>query len=221
MQTFQNSRIRVTVSNNIVAEFSRQITLCSLGKNETPEQAVRGRILSAAMSKLGNRSELTHMNNEQIENEDVIKVAHSILMHQYLEEHSKYNVNETLFRYTNGHHLFEGQALEIDSANAYAKGVLSPMSAQESRKEIIKYLSLGKNDTANPRTIKTISKRMALFSNAADVSAAQAILESANSLFYQKQVEMDYREKMARDDGWTIEVIGDLPEIIGVCRVSQ
>lgn len=222
MQTFQNSRIRVTVSEKTVAKFVRQITPASLGQHETPDQAVRGRILSAAMSKLGNHSELALMRNEYIENQEVIKLAHSILMHRYLVEHSKYDVGQMLFRYENDHRLSVGQSIEIDSANAYAQGLLSPIAKQEARQEVIKYLGgLDKDDIANSRAINAMGERMALLSNTDNASAKWAISEAVNMLTTSKQFEIDYRSVMANQDGWVIEVVGDLPSQIGVCRVTK
>lgn len=222
MQTFQNSRIRVTVSEKIVAKFASQITPAFLGKHEKPEQAVRGRILSAAMTKLGNLHELANVRNEQVDNRKVIELAHNILARHHLLRHSKYDINNLLFRYENGYLLTQGQSLEISRANAYAKGLLSPISMQEARLESIKCLKdLGEDNSAKARAVNTMSEKISLLVNADNASAEWAIAEAAKLLTTSKQFEMDYRSAMAKSDGWVIEVIGDLPSQIGVCRVTQ
>jgi hypothetical protein len=219
MITFQNSRIRVTVTNDIAAQFSKNIMR---GKQESPEQALRGRILSCAMEKLGNKSELALMYKEGISTDDVFSTAFMSLMCQYLEQHGKYCVDEVINRYLLGSRMSEGMAHEKDLAVAYAQGILAPLSDEQSRKELEHYvLSMAPDAPLNIREVDTFKQKMLLRRNAGNEDASHALEEAAAAVLARKQVEMQYREARAKMNGWKIEVIGDLPEQIGVCRVTQ
>jgi hypothetical protein len=60
------------------------------GASETEEHAVRGRILSDAMSMIGNQSELAHLDREEasLSEEEVFKAAEDALWLDYLLEHT-------------------------------------------------------------------------------------------------------------------------------------
>lgn len=219
MLTFENSRIRVTVTTAIASQFAGNTMR---GKNETEEQAFRGRILSCAMDKLGNNSELALMYKEGICTDDVFSVAFMSLMCQHLERRGKYNVDDVLYRYLLGSRMSEGMAHEKDLAVAYAQGILAPLSDDLSRNELEQYVLRSAPDVPlDSRAMDTIKQKMLLRRNASNEDATVALADAVTAVLTRKQVEMQYRESRASMSGWMIEIIGDLPDQIGVCRVSQ
>jgi len=111
--TVENSRIRVTVSREIADKF---LPTGVIGRDESPGQAQRGRLLSAAMGKLASATELRLRLTNDIERADVIALAHKLLVRDYLEEHSHYNVNEVIMRLEEGHLMHKYMAQEVTLA---------------------------------------------------------------------------------------------------------
>lgn len=218
MFTVENARLRVTVSDEVVARFQGG----PRGRHETEDQALRGRILSNAMEKIGNQSELALMYSEGVSTDEVFKVAFMDLFRQYLERRGKYNVCDVVGRYLLGARMSEGMALEKDLAVAYAHGVLAPVSDDESRKELQDYvLSMHPGAPLDARAVDTIKQKMMLRRNAAGECATKALADAAATVLTFHQAEMRYRNARSNMEGWTIEIIGEMPDIIGVCRVTQ
>ena len=164
MQTFENGRIRVTLTDEQFDSFG----------------GGRATILSHAMMVLGNRCEaaLLDSENEQPTGAEIIKTALDDIMIEYLSEHCRYNVNETIMRYITARIMPQGMRREIESAIAYAQNELCE----------------------NP-------KHTAL-------SAAR------ESLIRRIEDEKTYRKSRARCN-WKIEIIGPMPEQIGMCRFQE
>ena len=123
MQTFENDRIRVTVSDELAKQYDAEYIAHLQGK-QTPEQILRGLVLSDAMSILGNSSEAALLESEPITGQQIEDRAIELLTIQHLIEHCRYNVGETLMRMNGGHRMSLGMAADVDAANAWARNEL-------------------------------------------------------------------------------------------------
>ena len=86
------------------------------------------------MGKLASATELRLRLTNDIERADVIALAHKLLVRDYLEEHSHYNVNEVIMRLEEGHLMHKYMAQEVTlPANEYARGVLKTISQDDAR----------------------------------------------------------------------------------------
>ena len=123
MQTFENDRIRVTVSDELAKQYDAEYIAHLQGK-QTPEQILRGLVLSDAMSILGNSSEAALLESEPITGQQIEDRAIELLTIQHLIEHCRYNVGETLMRMNGGHRMSLGMAADVDAANSWARNEL-------------------------------------------------------------------------------------------------
>ncbi len=125
MITVQNDRIRVTVSDDVAAEYSeRSIYLAHIQGTQTPEQIQRGLVLSDAMSILGNSSEVTILESEPITEHEIEDRVIELLTIQHLIEHCRYNVGETLMRMNDGHRMSLGMEADVEAARSWAHNKL-------------------------------------------------------------------------------------------------
>jgi hypothetical protein len=183
MQTFENNRIRVTVSDDVAAKYyERSFYLAHIQGTQTHEQILRGLILSDAMSILGNASELEILEAlggaNAIRDMDIENTALDMLTYEYLAEHCRYNLSETLMRMAGGHRMSEGMEADVYSAKLYAVREL----------------------TNNPKP---------------------AMGRAEKTLKYLKQCEINYRRAKSSREGFEIEIIGPMPEHIGLCRFDE
>jgi hypothetical protein len=161
MKTYENARIRVTLTDEQSANFDD----------------CRATILSHAMRILGNRSEVNILENEQPEEREIRNEAFDILKHEHLQEHCHYNYGELLMRMMGGHRMSDGMHRDIENANIYASEMLERNPAP--------YLERAKQSLAD-----------------------------------RQQLELRYRHRFA-DQNWDIQIIGDMPEQIGMCRYQE
>lgn len=120
---FENDRIRVTVPPIDIDEMWEHAEYAAqLQGRQTKEQALRGLVLSHAMSILGNRSELQKLESEEFTEEAIKKAALNLLFVGYLQEpgHCSYNLSELLTRVNGGHRLSPGMESTVDAARTYA-----------------------------------------------------------------------------------------------------
>lgn len=157
MKIYENARIRVTLTDEQSAVWNDR----------------RDRILSQAMSILGNRAEIKILETETISDEEAIATAIEELAYQHLTEHCRYNISETLMRMKGGHMMSEGMAADVAAARAYAR-----------------------NELRNDPTL---------------IEAGRA------ALLLRTMTEKNYRQSKGHSD-WQIEITGDMPEQIGLCR---
>ena len=131
MQTFHNETIQVTVSDEVVARYlGRAAHVARIQGGQTPEQVLRGLILSDAMSILGNKSELSILENEPITDQEIESRAIELLTIQHLIEHCRYNVGETLMRMNGGHRMSLGMSADVSAAGAWARNELRTSRAE-------------------------------------------------------------------------------------------
>ena len=212
--TVENGRIRVTVSQEIAAKFTPNPAFTW---GQTVEQALRGRLLSAAMTKLASAAELQLIQGETISAESVREVAHNILMREYLGEHGHYNADETMMRYERGLRMSQGMENDVALAAAYARGVLQPISMDDARLYVESKVL---NNDLSSRECATLEKTVSLLLNRLGVDATAAMDKALKSLQTQAEVERHYYQSRANIDGWEIEVIGDLPAYVGLSRLT-
>jgi hypothetical protein len=164
MQTFENNRIRVTLTDEQFASFG----------------GGRATILSHAMMVLGNRSEaaLLDSENEQPTDDEIIKTALDDIMIEYLADHCRYDITDTIMRYITARIMPEGMKREIESAVAYAQNELRE----------------------NPNH--------------------PALAAARESIVRRIEDEKNYRKSRARCN-WQIDIIGDMPDQIGMCRFQE
>lgn len=222
MYTTENTRIKVTVTDEIWKRYLEegQSHYQRFG-DESAESIARGRLLSDAMKKLGNESEVKLLTEEtghkSIDYDEVFLLAKTILISEYLSENTKYN-GATELRYFGNHRLSAGMQLEVSEALAYAEGILSPPDNEQIMQEYTEFYfshlqkeSLGVEKNRFLRRIK--------LKQSGDPEKAEKVLKKACSqIEYGMKLELRYRTAHAKKDGWSIEVIGDMPETIGFCR---
>lgn len=108
MKTYENARIRVTLTDEQSAKWNDR----------------RDLILSHAMSVLGNRSEAAILETETVSDDEANESAIEELTYQYLSEHCRYNLAETLMRMNGGHRMSEGMSADVSAARTYARNEL-------------------------------------------------------------------------------------------------
>lgn len=104
MKTYENARILVSLTDEQSAKY----------------QDCRAEILSHAMSVIGNRSEAEILETEEISDDDATEATTEELIYQYLAEHCRYNLSETLMRLRGGHRMSEGMSADVSAAEAFA-----------------------------------------------------------------------------------------------------
>ncbi len=160
MKIYENARIRVTLTDEQSARFNDR----------------RDLILSHAMRVLGHRSELSILATETVSDDEARTETMEILTYQYLSEHCRYNLGETLMRMNGGHRMSCGMSADVDAAHAQA------------RNELIE----------NPALIELGRK----------------------SLADKLNLDRKYSGRIASSE-WQIEIIGDMPKQIGMCRYQE
>ncbi len=211
--TVENSRIRVTVSREIADKF---LPTGVIGRDESPGQAQRGRLLSAAMGKLASATELRLRLTNDIELADVIALAHKLLVRDYLEEHSHYNVNEVIMRLEEGHLMHKYMAQEVTLANEYARGVLKTISQDDARLYVAPKVMAG---VLSPHERRQLETRVELLLNRIGINATEALDKARHALQAQANIAHHYHMCRANMTGWKIEVIGELPAQVGLSRL--
>jgi hypothetical protein len=223
MKTFENSRVRVTVPDETVERYYQRYADMR-GNGETPEQSVRGKILSDAISMIASGVELERLESEplEIDPEEVFRIAEHELWFDYLLEHTKYRKDEVTRRVLGGHQLLGGMAEESAIAHAWAHGVLYPDESrlrEDFRKEAQKTLS--PDGEMDDREFNKIHKRyLAKLEGMASGKAKEALQQARESLASRRKVVIDYRRDHTTPKSWKIEVIGAMPEQVGTCVLS-
>lgn len=226
MITVKNDRIRVTVTQEVWDSFADRAKMLAHTQTlpsgdervNTVEQVQRGLVLSVAMSKIGNASEFKALERESIDDTVLFNAAKIVLMRNYLIQHGRYGVNESIMRFENGYRMSQGMQNEVLEAEAYAQGHLSPLSTDDARSEIIDFI---KSDVEfSRRELNFKKKLMDLKIGSGEVSSdgAAALAEAAETLNFFRENELGYRKSRSNIDGWEIEVIGEMPGKIGTCR---
>ena len=108
MKTYENTRIRVTLTDEQSAKWNNR----------------RDLILSHAMSVLGNRSEAKILETETVSDDEAAASAIEALTYQYLSEHCRYNLAETLMRMNGGHRMSTGMSSDVSAAKTHARNEL-------------------------------------------------------------------------------------------------
>ncbi|WP_434666815.1 hypothetical protein [Aeromonas sp. NJAU223] len=211
--TVENSRIRVTVSREIADKF---LPTGVTGRDESPGQAQRGRLLSAAMGKLASATELRLRLTNDIERADIIALAHKILVRDYLEEHSHYNVNEVIMRLEEGHLMHKYMAQEVTLANAHARGVLKPISQDDARFYVASRVMAGVLSSHECRQLET---RVELLLSRIGIDATEALDKARHAVQAQANIAHHYHMCRANLAGWEIKVIGELPTHVGLSKL--
>jgi hypothetical protein len=117
MKTFKNDTIMVTITDEIAISYEEWASRRG--------QTLRGVILSQAMSILGNESEKKLLEHESFSEQEIEAEAMNALIFEYLSEHCRYNLAETLMRTNGGHRMPPGMAADVSAARSYAQNELS------------------------------------------------------------------------------------------------
>ncbi len=158
MKIYENSKIRVTVPDEIVEDLQPEADrLVCLQGSQNSDQILRGLVLSRAMEVLGNRSEFKILEAEKINSDEAKKVALEYLAYEYLSNgHCRYALSEVLMRMNGGHQMSPGMAADVDVAKLYAQ----------------------KRWMENPNEIMAIGHEMLLYSKNLDVSYRRKKMQS-------------------------------------------
>ena len=215
MKTAQNDKIRVTVTDEIWSSYAAKAEWTAKLSTQTPEQATRGMILSAAMEKIANAQEAARLGCRKPTMDQVMERARRILVWEYLAENCRYDLQETVFRMENGHRMSEGMAMDVAQARAYADGLLAPLTNDELMRRAGKIFSAEFPRRADVKTL-------ALRANTARATAADVIERAAEELSSEIAEETAYRARRAKNDGWDIEILDAdaMPRMVGVCEIE-
>lgn len=213
MKTVENDRIRVNVTDEIWGNYLSM----SPFPNQSSEKSARGRVLSTAMRILGCTAEYERLEIDKIDNQEIYSEAKKYLIRKYLDENCGYDVNEVWMRYIGGHRMSEGMSACVSEATAYATGVMSPVNIDELAADMENLYS------KNPKNSEVfrVQKNAKLYANTANVNYSdlktEAITVALQGLQFWKNIEKKYRQRFLNMDGWSIDVIGILPQTVGLC----
>lgn len=231
MITVQNDRIRVTVPQNIWDSFAiradrlahTQVLPSGELRTHSAEEIQRGLILSEAMSKLGNASELKFLAQEEPESTEIIQHAKLILIRNYLLKHGRYDADEVITRYQDGLRMSQGMQQEVSEAESYAQGQLSPLSIDEARTELINYVRecIASGIKPTEAALRFKGKLTVLKTGGLRDESLAALAEASELLSLLYEIQLRYRKVRANMAGWEIDVLGDMPDQIGLCRYAE
>lgn len=214
----RNHRISVTISHESWAKACARVN--------GNEQTARGRILSSAMSRLGNHAELKRRSGPRDAKADAAEIragARYYLMMEYLNEHSAYDPGDLMARYQNGRLRTEGADRDLSMARAYAEGILAPWPHEKiielARETIAPLTADGRQMTAMEKHI--LDEKIRLLSNADRRGAESALAQAAECLNRQIETELYYHNMNGDMTGWDIEIIGEMPRQIGLCIYGE
>lgn len=205
----------VTVSNDRLT-----VTL----PTEEFERIGRYGVFNNAMRMLGNRSEARLLHTEPIDPTEILDFARENLVHEYLQEHCRYNLGETLMRMNNGYRMSSGMAEDVSKAQAYANGILNPISQEDLLAWVSSYFKENLCDT--PQQEREYRRQVALLElkrgNGYPAEAASALAAAAESLQQLRDNELEYRTAIGGTcKGWKIDITGPMPDQIGLCRYQE
>ena len=232
MITVQNDRIRVTVTQEIWDSFSdaaqrlahKHVLPSGDVHIHSPEKILRGLVLSEAMTKLGSASELKSLENEELDNTEITKLAKLTLMRNYLEKRGRYNTDDLMWRYEGGKMMSPGMQHFVLEAESYAQGILSPLSEDDASKDLKNYISKCIASGTEPAEHELRTKKILMdlrMGKLGDEAAADAAMTQAeDSLNFCRNIDRNYLKSRPDMDGWQIEVIGEMPDQIGLSRYS-
>ena len=208
--TVENTRIRVTVSNDIWESYRKSANHQSRMTGVECETVMRGLVLSSAMNKLGNASEAELIKGVEVTDQEVLEAAKKLLIVEHLENNSC--AKDVVMRFLGGHRLSPRMVEDVALATAYAE---SQLSSLQSHDKTDLACSLFADEQQNSR------RKQKLFETRTQPvtkEGERALNEARESLQGLLDNEKWYRQKFANQEGWQIEVIGTMPEIIGMCR---
>lgn len=181
------------------------------------ERIGRYGVFNNAMRMLGARSELSLLEKESIPESEIVAAAREKLVFDHLSEHCRYNLNETLMRMDGGHRMSPGMAEDVARAKAYADGVLSPISAEQLRNWYSARYEAGNEPNRRELDIQRLRAGRGI-----NEDAEKILAEAAEELEKSRHHEKEYRSRFTGlCKGWDIEIIGEMPEQIGLCRYQQ
>lgn len=218
MQTVENSRIRVTVTDDVWNSYAKRAKRLARMQKSSVEAVQRGLVLSDAMDILGNREELKALDAEAEElrsGEAVLREAKRILIYEYILEHG--DRPEKLFlRYDKGLTMSASQERTVEEARAYAEGIIAP--SRKSVSDALGHYFRKTQGLSRGQTLREDNRQIRLFQlrQGQGDQDLEAVINRAFDNLHGR--ERRYRTARSRMEGWEIEVVGDLPVSIGVCR---
>jgi len=117
-------------------------------------------------------------------------------------------------RMQGGHRMSAGMQQDVEEARAYAKGVLSPLT-MEAVADMFHTRWL--NSEPNRHEWKNVTLALG---NGSESDAKAAIEAAVDAIMQRRGFELQHRRNRGNSDGWDIEIIGEMPEQIGMCRYS-
>jgi hypothetical protein len=187
------------------------------------EKLGRYGVFNDAMRALANRSEAKKIQNEPVDHNEVISLAHETLVADYLAGNGRYNFNDTMMRLQGGHRMSAGMQAEVAAANAYAVGVLKPVEPQKLIDWVSEFFKTHDDSPESNREYRQQLKIEKLKIGAGvDHDAAEVLASALEILERQRMDEIKYRQAIGgRCADWKIEIVGEMPEQIGMCRYGE
>lgn len=223
---YQNNTIRVTISEDVIERlgFREEAERVTRYTNQTLEQALRGLVLSDAMRRLGNARETARLRHlPPISEEDILGVAERDLWLDRLLETTAYRQDEVLGRVLNGYPLPDGMGKESVKARLYAQEALRGSDSDEIERDYIRearaMCSAGTNSDHREFHEAESRYQARMEGKASSEKAREALARAREAMEERRRTELDYREVYGRfNDGYSVEIIGPMPERIGTCE---
>lgn len=179
-------------------------------------------VFDKAMQVLGNRSEAQLSEKENVSLAEVTDAARENLIFDYLSQNSNYNLYDFMMCLNGSKRMHPGMAKDMKRAEAYADGVLSPITPDDLVGLARDYYANNSCDT--PEEGRKFERAMEIealrLGDGTDASAVMA--EAAACLERSKQNELQRRIAIGNTcSDWTIEIVGQMPKLIGRCRYAQ
>lgn len=190
----------------------------------TEEFAEIGRygVFNDAMRMLGNRSEAAILEIEPVAPAEIMGIAREQLIYEYLSEYGHCDITETLKRLHGGHRMGPSMQEDVAKARAYADGILNPITHDDLREWAVEFFrnnqaNNSRHDLEYRRQFKIQQLRLGDGRDAAELLA-----KIAERLERDRKFEHSRRQAIGNTHrGWKIEIVGQMPEQIGLCRYQQ
>jgi hypothetical protein len=185
----------------------------------------RGLVLSEAMKKLGHQSEVALLKKNRHAKQETTEIAHHTLMHHYIAKYGQEIADDLMSRYLHQPTTIRYPLnLTIKEADAYAQGLLKPIPRNTTQQDIIDYLIQCRIKGKKPSTRTLTSIKIAMeLKHGSDTPQATALVKEAladakRTQNEERQQALAYHQIGSKHNGWTIEIIGEMPNTIGLSR---
>lgn len=187
------------------------------------EKIGRYGVFNDAMRMLANKSEAVLLQAESVSLEQIMGLAREMLIGDYLAEHGHYNLGETLMRLNGGHRMSPGMSDDVARARAYADGILDPITTKQLQEWASNFFAThGFTSDADNKFRREAAIEKLRAGIGVDRDAAKVLASAAETLERDRAWDIERRSAIGQTcRGWKIEIVGEMPEQVGLCRYRR